>query len=78
MKIQTGDVVNFQIQPRTLLAGREGVCRIDSFEKSRRGRVVYIDLQQEDGSFVERFMRLWPFEIAFAPVGTKQYETYMG
>lgn len=78
MRITKGDVLNFKIQPGNLLAGRTGICRIDSFEKSRRGMVVYIDTQQEDGSFFVRFARFWPYEIAFAPAGSDQFEVYVG
>lgn len=74
----SASVVNFRIQPRTLLAGMTGVCRINSFEKSRHGRVVYIDLQKPDGSYIERFARFWPLEIAFAPLDSQEFEVYTG
>lgn len=76
--IAQGEILNFKVQPSNLLAGMTGVCRIDSFEKSRRGLVVYIDTLQEDGSFFVRFARFWPHEIAFAPVGSDQFEVYFG
>ena len=78
MRVAKGDVLNFKIQPGNLLAGTTGVCRIDSFEKSRRGMVVYIDTQQEDGSFFVRFARFWPHEIAFAAADSDQFEVYVG
>lgn len=78
ISLKSGDVLNYRIQPKTLLAGKTGVCRINSFEKSRRGTVVYIDTQNEDGSFFERFARFWPYEIAFAPLGSEQFEVYVG
>lgn len=78
MLISKGDILSFRIQPRVLLAGMTGVCRIDSFEKSRRGTVVYIDTQQEDGTFFKRFARFGPLEIAFAPIDSTEYEVYTG
>ena len=79
MVIRKGDVLNFRIQPGCLLAGMKGVCRIDSFEKSRRrGTVVYIDTKQEDGTYLRRFARFAPLEIAFAPIDSDQYEVYTG
>lgn len=75
---KTGEVLNFKVQHGNLLAGMSGACRINSFEKSRRGRVVYIDTQKDDGSYVERFARFWPYEIAFAPLGSQQFEVYAG
>ena len=77
MRLTKGEILNFKVQPSNLLAGMTGVCRIDSFEKSRRGLVVYIDTQREDGTF-SSFARFWPYEIAFAPVGSEQYEVYVG
>lgn len=50
MNIKQGDELNFKIQPRSLLAGTTGTCRINSFEKSRNGMVVYIDTKQDDDS----------------------------
>jgi hypothetical protein len=78
MRIHEGDIVNYKHQPRTLLAGQTGVCRINSFERSRNGMVVYIDQQLVDGSFFEKFSRHWPLEIAFAPLGSEQYGVYVG
>lgn len=78
MLISKGDVLNFRIQPRTLLSGMTGVCRIDSFEKSRRGTIVYIDTRQDDGTYVERFARFAPYEIAFAPLDSAEFEVYTG
>ena len=78
MKIDKGDILNYRIQPGCLLAGMAGVCRIDSFEKSRRGTVVYIDTKQEDGTFFERFARFEPLEIAFAPLGSTEFAVYTG
>ncbi|HEX7330352.1 MAG TPA: hypothetical protein VF290_02565 [Pyrinomonadaceae bacterium] len=78
MRLKSGDIVRFKMEQGTLLAGMTGICRIDSFEKSQHGTVVYIDTQKEDGSFVSRFARLWPFEIWFAPVGSEQFEIYVG
>lgn len=78
MRVAKGDIFNFKIQPGNLLAGTAGVCRIDSFEKSRRGMVVYIDTQQEDGSFLVRFARFWPYEISFAAADSDQFEVYVG
>lgn len=76
--IAKGEILNFKVQPGNLLAGMTGVCRIDSFEKSRRGLVVYVDTLQENGSFFVRFARFWPHEIAFAQVGSDQFEAYAG
>lgn len=76
--LRPGDVLSYRIQPKTLLAGRTGVCRINSFEKSRRGTVVYIDTQNPDGSYIERFARFWPYEIAFASLGSERFEVYVG
>lgn len=78
IRLKDGDVLKFRIEPHALLAGMTGVCRINSFEKSRRGVVVYIDTQQPDRSYVERFARFWPYEIAFAPLTSEQFEVYMG
>jgi hypothetical protein len=79
MNITKGDILNYRIQPGCLLAGTTGVCRIDSFEKSRRrGTVVYIDKQLEDGSFFARFARFAPLEIAFAPLGSTEFAVYTG
>lgn len=78
MRIQEGSVLCFRVEPGVLLAGMAGVCRINSFEKSRRGTVVYIDTQNEDGSYFERFARFWPFEIAFAPLESEEFEIYVG
>ena len=79
MKIGKGDILSFRIQPGCLLAGTTGVCRIDSFEKSRRrGTVVYIDKQLEDGSFSVRFARFAPLEIAFARLSSTDFAVYTG
>lgn len=78
INLKTGDELNFKIQPRTLLAGMTGACRINSFEKSRNGTVVYIDTKQADGSYFEKFARFWPHEIAFAPLGSEEFEVYVG
>jgi len=78
MKISKGDILNYRIQPGCLLAGSTDVCRIDSFEKSRRGTVVYIDTKQEDGTFFVRFARFAPLEIAFAPLGSTDFAVYTG
>lgn len=78
INLKPGDELNFRIEPRTLLAGMTGACRINSFEKSRRGMVVYIDTKNEDGSYLERFARFWPYEIAFAPLESQQFEVYVG
>jgi hypothetical protein len=76
--LKPGDVLRFRIQPRVLLAGMTGICRIDSFEKSRRGTIVYIDTQQDDGSFFKRFARFAPFEIAFALPESDEFAVYEG
>lgn len=78
INLKPGDELNYRIQPRTLLSGMTGVCRINSFEKSKRGNVVYIDKKQDDGSYFEKFARFWPYEIAFAPFGSDQFEVYVG
>lgn len=79
MKISKGDILSYRVEPGCLLAGATGVCRIDSFEKSRRrGIVVYIDEQREDGSFFVRFARFAPLEIAFAPLDSTDFAVYTG
>jgi len=78
LRIGKGDVVRFQIQRGSILAGMKGVYRINSFEKSKRGNVVYIDRQQDDGSYFERFARYWPFKIAFAPLTSSKFKVYEG
>lgn len=78
LRIQRGDVLRFRMERGTLLAGTRGVCRVNRFEKSRRGNVVYIDLQQPDGTYVEQFSRHWPFEIAFAPLDSDHFKVFEG
>lgn len=78
MNLKPGDEYNFRVEPQTLLAGMAGTCRINSFEKSKRGTVVYIDTRNEDGSYFERFARFWPYEIAFAALGSDEFAVYVG
>lgn len=78
MNLSKGDILKFRVENGCLLAGMTGICRIDSFEKSRRGTVVYIDTQNEDGSFFERFARFEPLQIAFAPLGSSDFAVYTG
>lgn len=76
--MKKGDILNFRVEGGCLLAGMTGVCRIDSFEKSRRGTVVYIDTQNGDGSFFERFARFEPLQISFAEIGSSDFAIYTG
>lgn len=78
INLKSGDELSFRVEHGNLLAGMTGACRINSFVKSRRGTVVYIDTKQDDGSYFERFARFWPYEIAFAPLGSEQFEVYIG
>lgn len=67
MRIKEGDVLRFKISQGVLLAGKEGVCRIEKFEKSRRGAVVYIEMRNDEGEFTPS-ARYWPFDVSFAPI----------
>lgn len=78
MKLSKGDILKFRVEHGCLLAGMTGVCRISCFEKSRRGSVVYIDTQNDDGSFFERFARFEPLQISFAPLGSSEFAVYTG
>lgn len=74
MKIKEGDQLRFKVLPGVLLAGKEGICRIEKFEKSQRCcsnrgivDVVYIEIPNPGGDYIP-FARYWPNEIAFAPM----------
>ena len=66
--------MRFRIANGVLLAGLEGVCKIEKIDAQG---VVYIAICDDDGT-LHSFGRYWPGDIYFAPLVAGDFELYRG
>lgn len=77
--IAVGDELRFRVTKYgcSILHGKEGICRIRSFEPAkRRDWVVHIDERQEDGTFKPSLCRFFEHGIEFGYLGKTDFHAF--
>lgn len=89
MILNVGDVVRYRVIPGSFMGGLEGIGRVNYFDKVKKHKgigtpmfragdtLVILDVLKE-GRWLDRFIRLQPHEVEFAPLFIGDWQVYIG